>query len=66
MLADITMISVDPKELLVESREELARADGKASILLSALGVAADVIAAALLAGDWSPEGLHPPYRIIW
>jgi MFS family permease len=60
------MTSVDPKELLTDSREELARADGKASMLLSALGVAVGVIAAALLAGDWSPDRLHHGYRIVW
>jgi hypothetical protein len=60
------MIAVDPKELLAESREELARADGKASMLLSALGVIVGVIAAALLAGDWSLDRLDQPYRIIW
>jgi hypothetical protein len=58
--------SVDPKELLVESREELGRADGKASILLSALGIGTGVIAAALLAGDWSPHDLTPAYRVVW
>ena len=60
------MIAVDPRELLAESREELARADGKASMLLSALGVIVGVIAAALLAGDWSLDRLDHPYRIIW
>jgi MFS family permease len=58
--------TVDPNELLAESREELARADGKASMLLSALGVAIGVIAAALLAGDWSPDRLDRPYRVVW
>ena len=58
--------SVDPRELLSESREELARADGKASMLLAALGVASGVIAAALLAGDWSPDRLDHAYRIVW
>src|SRR5215216_5048493 len=58
--------AVDPNELLAESREELARADGKASMLLSALGVAVGVIAAALLAGGWSPDRLDHGYRIVW
>jgi MFS family permease len=58
--------AADPRDLLAESREELARADGKASMLLSALAVAIGVIIAALLAGDWSPDRLHRPYRIVW
>jgi MFS family permease len=35
-------------------------------MLLSTLGVAAGVIAAALLARDWSPDRLEHPYRIVW
>jgi Family of unknown function (DUF5706) len=62
----VPVTPADPKELLAESREELARADGKASMLLSALSVAIGVIAAALLAGDWSPDRLDHPYRIVW
>jgi Family of unknown function (DUF5706) len=58
--------AVDPNELLTESREELARADAKASTLLAALGVAIGVIAAALLAGDWSPDRLDRGYQIVW
>lgn len=62
----VQVTATDPRELLAESREELARADGKASMLLSALGVAIGVIAAALLAGDWSPDRLDRPYRTVW
>jgi MFS family permease len=52
--------------LLVESREELTRADGKASILLAALGIGISAILAAILAGDWSPFKLDQPYQRIW
>lgn len=62
----IPVTAVDPKELLAESRDELARADGKASMLLSALGVVVGIIAAALLAGDWSTNRLAHSYRIVW
>ena len=54
------------KALLVESREELTRADGKASLLLAALGVGLSAILAAILAGDWSPFSLPEPYQAIW
>lgn len=60
------MTPVDPRELLSESREEVSRADGKASMLLSALTVAAGVVAAALLAGSWSPNRLEQPFRALW
>ena len=48
--------------LLDEGREELARADGKASILLSASGVILGALLAGVLAGTWSPTKLgdHP------
>jgi hypothetical protein len=54
------------KALLAESREELTRADGKASILLAALGIGLSAILAAILSGDWSPFGLHEPYQAVW
>jgi hypothetical protein len=54
------------KLLLAESREELTRADGKASILLAALGLGISAILAAILAGDWSPFKLKEPYQGLW
>jgi hypothetical protein len=52
--------------MLVEAREELNRADGKASIPLAAFGVAAGVFAAAILGGDWTPRDLNRPWEAIW
>jgi hypothetical protein len=53
------MTDADPEDyadrLLAESREELARADGKASILFGAFGVAAGVLLGAVVGGTWSP-----------
>jgi MFS family permease len=46
-------------ELLRESREEVVRADTKASIVFGLLGVALGVVLAGLIAGDWSPAGLR-------
>jgi hypothetical protein len=54
------------KVLLAESREELTRADGKASLLLAALGIGLSAILAAILAGDWSPFDLKEPYQALW
>jgi Family of unknown function (DUF5706) len=54
------------KVLLSESREELTRADGKASLLLAALGVGISAILAAILAGSWSPFRLAEPYQSLW
>jgi hypothetical protein len=54
------------KVLLSESREELTRADGKASLLLAALGIGISAILAAILAGDWSPFKLAEPYQGCW
>ena len=54
------------KVLLSESREELTRADGKASLLLAALGIGVSAILAAILAGSWSPFKLAEPYQSLW
>lgn len=54
------------KVLLAESREELTRADGKASLLLAALGIGLSAILGAMLAGDWSPFDLERPWELIW
>lgn len=45
-------------ELLQETREELARADAKASILLAASGIAFAALLSAGSAGTWYPEML--------
>jgi len=45
--------------LLDEGREELNRADAKASILLSAAGVIYAALIAGVLAGTWTPHKLH-------
>jgi hypothetical protein len=52
--------------LLAETREELTRADGKASLLLAALGIGISAILAAILAGNWSPFKLDEPYGGLW
>lgn len=54
------------KTLLAESREELTRADAKASLLLAALGIGLSAILAATLAGDWTPFSLKEPYQAMW
>lgn len=41
--------------LLASCREELERADGKASVILAAAGIFLGALVAAVLAGDWSP-----------
>jgi hypothetical protein len=51
---------------LREAREELARADGKASILLAATGVAAGAILGGALSAGWSPGQLGDPWAIAW
>jgi MFS family permease len=54
------------KLLLAESREELTRADGKASLLLAALGIGLSAILGAMLGGDWTPFVLVSPWELIW
>src|SRR4051812_15883694 len=45
-------------KLLAETREELTRADAKASILFAAFGVVVAVVLAGLVSGDWAPADL--------
>lgn len=52
--------------ILAESREELVRADGKASILLATASIIASVVLAAILAGDWGPGHLGPCAQVAW
>ena len=54
------------RQLLLETREELARADAKASLLFSAFGVIATAVGAVLIADDWSPFHLHNCVEWIW
>lgn len=52
--------------LLSEAREELGRADGKVSVLLATVGVAASVVAGAIVAGRWSPAHLVIWAQALW
>ena len=52
--------------ILAESREELARADGKASTLLAAASLIAGVVLTAILAGDWRPSDLAVCAQVGW
>ena len=55
-----TTSSVGFKEaLLRETREELQKADSKASILLAATGIAYSALLSALIANTWTPNHLH-------
>jgi hypothetical protein len=52
--------------ILTETREEVARADSKASLLFSTVLVVVGVVAAAMLAGDWSPNRLRTWAQVLW
>jgi Pycsar effector protein len=47
-------------------REELTRADTKASLFLAALGVVIGALLAALLSSDWSPAELNNSVEWLW
>ena len=51
---------------LTEAREELARADGKASILLAATGVGLGAVLGGALSAQWTPAQLRDPWSLIW
>lgn len=52
--------------LLAETRDEIAHADGKASILFGAGGVVFGVVAAALLGDGWRPSHLENWAEVVW
>lgn len=52
--------------LLAECREEVDRADKKASILLAATGVGIGALLAGLIAGKWSPFQLKDAIQWLW
>jgi hypothetical protein len=59
------MLQEYKKELLADTREELAKADAKASILLAASGIAALALLTVGSAGSWYPDNLsHHAARI--
>ncbi len=53
------------ESLLSDTREELSRADGKASILLSAVGVVVSVLLAGAISRDWNPTRLAS-FEWLW
>lgn len=52
--------------ILREAREELVRADGKASLLLAATGIIIGALLAAFLAGTWHPSKLKDCVEWLW
>lgn len=52
--------------ILREAREELGRADGKASLLLAATGIIIGALLAAFLAGTWHPSKLKDCVEWLW
>lgn len=54
------------QEMLKEAREELVRADAKASLILASSGVAIGALMAGLLAGSWGPSDLDNRIEWLW
>ncbi|MEU8871704.1 Pycsar system effector family protein [Streptomyces javensis] len=54
------------ERLLSDLRTEIARADGKASVLVAALGMTAGIFTGLIANSQWTPSALSVPSRIIW
>jgi hypothetical protein len=54
------------EDLLDNTREELARADSKAALLLAATGVVVGALLAGLFAGKWTPFDLDSRIEWLW
>ncbi|MFI9750918.1 Pycsar system effector family protein [Streptomyces collinus] len=53
-------------QLLADLRNEIARADAKATVLVGALGISAGALAALLTNRHWSPDQLPGPAALLW
>lgn len=53
-------------EMLAEVREEIDRADQKASLLIGSLGIAFSIVLSGLLGGSWNPATLGPVAVALW
>jgi hypothetical protein len=53
-------------QLLADLRTEIARADGKATVLVGVLGMSASVLGAVLTGRGWSPSLLSMPGALLW
>ncbi len=54
------------RDLLRDNREELAKADAKAGILLATVSVVVGVLLAGIIAGNWSPAKLSSWSQFFW
>lgn len=52
--------------MLAEARAEVAVADHKASMVLTALGVGFGALLAGVIAGSWRPHELTGIYEVVW
>lgn len=54
------------ERLLSELRQEVARADAKAAVLVGAQGMAAAAVVGLLAGSDWRPSSLTAPGEVLW
>ncbi|MFE2386935.1 Pycsar system effector family protein [Streptomyces misionensis] len=54
------------ERLLGELRDEISRADAKASVLVAALGLAAGLFTGLVAGRNWSPGRLSVPATALW
>ena len=54
------------ERLLAELRNEVARADGKASVLVGALGMTGGVFSGLLAGRGWTPDELSATATVLW
>jgi len=54
------------ERLLTDLRTEIARADGKASVLVAALGMTAGIFTGLIANSAWAPSALSTPSRLAW
>ncbi len=53
-------------DMLTEAKDEIDRADQKASLLIGGLGITFSIVLSGMIGGDWSPALLSTPGLIAW
>lgn len=53
-------------QMLAEARDDVLKADAKASMVLAALGIGVGAVLGGILAGEWAPGDLSHDSEVFW
>jgi len=61
-----TPVAAVEERLLIEARQEVGYADGKASFVLAALSIGFSALLAGVLSNNWRPSDLEGLIEVVW